>query len=418
MAKNTFINYYDKFSLSRTMSEAEIKTELGKVQRDIIRRQGTTNPSDTATLQLLQDNMVLVREAIRELTKPQNRSAYDKKLDAFLQQGGQSSASPAQKSSSTTSNYLQKAKEFFTKENYELAARYAQDAINSRVNDPEPYEILGKSLFVLGDYDDALQIVDKGASAYGNNLSLQWLSIRFRVQMERYQEAQQRINNLRKVHGPFTQLAAEQVYLYYFAEKDEQGKNFLDKFMASHPSDADFRKQTANNLIDISHQMYAYDADADMLLITEKEDYERALKLVTQANQLYQDPYTLQELETVKQFGRKQFDKTHSGARNMYYLMALFFVGFGIYSMIGQGVAAISMGDYMNEIVYGNLLLCGIGVICFLLGILIHKISMRPVWQMYRDEYRGFHEGDDKFLYTILAAPWEFSKMVGWSFFG
>lgn len=412
MAKGTFINYYDKFSLSRTMSEAEIKTELGKVQRDIIRRQGTTNPSDTVTLQLLQDNMVLVREAIRELTKPQNRSAYDKKLDAFLQQGGKNPTNKTTQSTTSTNNYLQKAKDFFAKENYELAARYAKDAINSRVNDSESYEILSKSLFILGDYDDALQAADTGATAYGSNLNLQWLSIRFRVQMERYQEAQQRINNLRKIHGPFTQLAAEQVYLYYFAEKDEQGKNFLDKFMASHPSDADFRKQTANNLIDISHQMYAYDADADMLLITEKEDYERALKLVTQANQLYQDPYTLQELETVKQFGKKEFDKTHRGARNIYFLGGIFMILAALYTMFGSN-AVIA-----ENTTYGCMILCALGLLGILLGFVIHKISMRPVWQMYRDEYRGFHEGDDKFLYTILAAPWEFSKMIGWSFFG
>ena len=412
MAKGTFINYYDKFSLSRTMSEAEIKTELGKVQRDIIRRQGTTNPSDTATLQLLQDNMVLVREAIRELTKPQNRSAYDKKLDAFLQQGGKNPTNKTTQSTTSSNNYLQKAKDFFAKENYELAARYAKDAINSRVNDSESYEILSKSLFILGDYDDALQAADTGATAYGSNLNLQWLSIRFRVQMERYQEAQQRINNLRKIHGPFTQLAAEQVYLYYFAEKDEQGKNFLDKFMASHPSDTDFRKQTANNLIDISHQMYAYDADADMLLITEKEDYERALKLVTQANQLYQDPYTLQELETVKQFGKKEFDKTHRGARNIYFLGGIFMILAALYTMFGSN-AVIA-----ENTTYGCMILCALGLLGILLGFVIHKISMRPVWQMYRDEYRGFHEGDDKFLYTILAAPWEFSKMIGWSFFG
>lgn len=412
MAKGTFINYYDKFSLSRTMSEAEIETELGKVQRDIIRRQGTTNPSDTVTLQLLQDNMVLVREAIRELTKPQNRSAYDKKLDAFLQQGGKNPTNKTTQSTTSTNNYLQKAKDFFAKENYELAARYAKDAINSRVNDSESYEILSKSLFILGDYDDALQAADTGATAYGSNLNLQWLSIRFRVQMERYQEAQQRINNLRKIHGPFTQLAAEQVYLYYFAEKDEQGKNFLDKFMASHPSDADFRKQTANNLIDISHQMYAYDADADMLLITEKEDYERALKLVTQANQLYQDPYTLQELETVKQFGKKEFDKTHRGARNIYFLGGIFMILAALYTMFGSN-AVIA-----ENTTYGCMILCALGLLGILLGFVIHKISMRPVWQMYRDEYRGFHEGDDKFLYTILAAPWEFSKMIGWSFFG
>lgn len=412
MAKSTFINYYDKFSLSRTMSEAELKTELGKVQRDIIRRQGTTNPNDTATLQLLQDNMILVREAIRELTKPQNRSAYDKKLDAFLQQGGQNSAKLTTRTSGTTTNYLQKAKDFFAKENYELAARYAQDAINSRVNDPEPYEILGKSLFVLGDYDDALQIVDRGATAYANNLPLQWLSIRFRVQMEHYQDAQKRINDLRKIHGPFSQLAAEQVYLYYFAEKDEQGKNFLDKFMASHPSDTDFRKQTANNLIDISHQMYTYDADADMLLITEKDEYERALKLVTQANQLYQDPYTLQELETVKQFGNKEFDKTHRGARNVYYLMGIFMIFAGLYTMFGSNVVLA------ENTMFGCVILWAIGLISFLLGFVVHRISMRPVWQIYRDEFRGFHESDDKFLYTILAAPWEFSKMIGWSFFG
>ena len=37
-----------------------------------------------------------------------------------------------------------------------------------------------------------------------------------------------------------------------------------------------------------------------MLLITEKDAFERALALVTQANRLYQDAYTQKELETVR----------------------------------------------------------------------------------------------------------------------
>lgn len=409
MAKNTFINYYDKFSLSRTMTEKELKTELGKVQRDIIRRQGTTNPSDTATLQQLQDNMVLVREAIRELTKPQNRAAYDKKLDAYLQQGNQN---PAASRVNPAGNYIQMARHYFQKGAYEYAVKNAREAIRSRANSPEPYEILSRSLFIMGDYDDALQAADTGASAFSTNQNLQWLTIRYRVQMERYQEAQKRINDLRKQFGPYSQLAAEQVYLYYFAERDEQGSNFLDKFMTSHPGDADFRKQTANNLIDISHQMYLYDADADMLLITEKDAYERALMLVTKANQLYQDPYTLQELETVKQFGNKQFDKTHKGARNIYFILGILIVLGGLQAVFTAGIGS------QEELWMNCAAICVIGIVCILLGVITHKVSCRPLWQIYRDEARGFHESEDRFLYTLLSLPWEFIKMLAWGFTG
>ena len=417
MAKQIFVNYYEKFSLDRTMSESEIRTELGIIQRDIIRRQATTDPSDSVMLLQLQDNMLLAREAIRNLTNAKSRAAYDKKLDAYLNGGNGTGASVAQNAAPPPgAGHLQKARDYFEKGAYEYAIRHAKAAIGANCNTGEPYEIIGKSAFILGDYDDAVAAVDRGAAAFGNDRKLAWLAIRFRTQMERYQESQQRINFLRKKFGVYSQLAAEQVYLYYFAEKDDLGKRFLDKFMASHPSDDAFRKETANNLIDISHQCYVYDADADLLLITEKEDYERALRLVKQANSLYQDPYTLQELENVKAFGEKEFDKEHRGTRNTYFVGALVlgFIGIqGLYENYAGHMLASLQGASSYYV-----LLSVLAVACVLFGIIAQKTGMRPAWQLYRDEIRGFRESEDGILYNILSLPWDMVKMVLWGLIG
>lgn len=408
-----FINFYDKFSLNRSMTEAEIKQELGNIQRDIIRRQGTTHPNDTVTLQELQENMVIVQEAIQALTTSKKRQAYDKKLDAALAQG---KTAAAQQTNPQAHNELGKAKAYFAKGEYEFAVKYAKQAMQNGVNSPEPYEIICRSLFIQGDYEDAVKAADAGAGVFSKDKNLHWLSVRFRIQMERYQEAQQRINTMRGMFGVYSELAAEQVYLYYFAEKDEAGKHFLDNYIQKNPNDKEFRKATANNLIDISHQMYSYDQDADMLLITEKNDYDRALNLVLEANKLYQDNYTKREMDVVKIFGETSFDTTHKNVRWFYRICAVagFLYSTDCFLENGQIFPANGQEWILND---GHMAL-GLGILCVILSVLVTRVSMRPRWQAYRDSCRGFHESDDSLIYNVLAFPLEMVKEVLWAVFG
>ena len=378
------------------------------------------------------------------LGNPQKRKSYDQKLDTLAQGSGALGAGQTYGSAGAPQSTqptgavnpgaatLAQAKKYFASCNYEFAIQKCREAIRSRINRAEAYEVLCKSLFMRGDYEEAVRAADEGVKAFTSDKTLLWLSVRYRIQIERYQEAQQRINTIRQQHGVYSQLAAEQVYLYYFAGKDEQGKRFIDMFIKKHPSDQDFRKETAINLIDVSHQCYLYDQDADMLLITEKDAFDRALSLVTQANRLYQDAYTLKELETVRSYGRTDFDKTHSGVRNFYLIACILLIVRGIYLIWGkgmqnllieirsQGLPAFVSGvfsanrtEYMECV---SMLL--IGILCFICFWLVRMVSMRPVWQIYRDECRGFHESEDRFLYNILSAPWEMVKALVWAFTG
>lgn len=85
---------------------------------------------------------------------------------------------------------LERARKYFEQQRYQKAIEAAREAIDNHANTDEPYEIISRSQFMTGDYQESLETLDQGTEIYQGSQSLWWLRIRTRIRMERYEEAQ------------------------------------------------------------------------------------------------------------------------------------------------------------------------------------------------------------------------------------
>jgi tetratricopeptide (TPR) repeat protein len=298
---------------------------------------------------------------------------------------------------------IERARAFFEQGKYDLALKSAQEAIENHINSEEPYTIISRSYFMMGDYDEAIESIANATLIYPNSLHLRWLNIRFLTMTENIDEAQALLNASLDDFNNHAQLAAEQVYLYGYAERDDLLEAAIRKYMERNPNDMDYRRYVAHNLVEIAQQCYVYDTAADMMLITEEASYNRCVKLLTTANSIYQDEYIQNELNYVLQFGELVYDADHNGLKLFYRIVGFILIGVAAYNL----PAALD-----GENVSRTLTVAGIGILMQGLASLVKKISYRPYWKVYRDTYRGFKESDDGALYNILMLPWDMVKQI------
>lgn len=391
--KTYFIDLYDVFGLDRTMSVKEIKTTLGYRSVDLAKLEASTNPHDRQTRKDIQDMKELLLEAMKILGDEKSRREYDIKLDAAIKNG-----QVEQNRTKDVEDALERAREYFKQGKYDLALESATEAKNNHANSAEVCEIIARSMFMLGDYMESVDAVDQGAKAFPSAMELHWLSIRFRIQLEMYEEAQDLLNQAIQHFGKHPQLMAEQVYLYLYAEKEKQAKQSIEEYLKENPNDMEYRQYISYNLVEIVNMYYKYDSNAEMLLITEEDIYNKCLELITLANQYYQDDYTKAELDKVTQFGKKEYDKENKPMRICYIIITALAALAGV-SALFSGEGAILAIPYLVVAILGVFVVK-----------LVDKYSYRPYWQIYRDYYRGYKERNDSFIFTILSFPFETAR--------
>lgn len=394
-----FVDYYAIFDLDRSMDEKSIKRALGQRQAEVSKLMGSTDRDRTDTLRELQNMMETIRMAIRTLSKPESRRAYDAQLAAAAAAGKVS-----QEATKEAQDILERARQFFEKGQYQLAIKFARQAVDEQhINREEPFEIISRSQFMLGDYDEAIESAGKAARTFSSSLHLRWLHIRFLAMIEDFNEAQAQLNEAIDSFGADSLLMAEQVYIYAYAGNMPAAHRAIDQYVAANPNDQDYRRYTAQNLIDVSQTCYLMDSAAEIMVLTEEDDYRRCLDLVTTANSLYQDETTMSELNYVRQFGEIVDDEEHRGLRRFYHIGGL------ILGVIG--IVRMTSGSKFAWI----LLLIGIAMQG--LGLLVKRVGRRPYWKVFRDEYRGFKQSEDSFLFNILLAPQDMIKEMLATFF-
>lgn len=392
MAKAKLVDYYEMFELDRTMTEKELKKVLGRKSVEVTKLEGSTDPNDTQTRKELQEVRQIILEAIKILGKAASRKAYDAELDEAIRKG-----TVSHEKTQEVQDALARARKYFEESKYELSLEYAREALRNGGNDEEPHEIIGRSLFMLGDYQDALDALDNAGKSFQNSVSLWWLRIRFRIMMECYDAAQKLIYQAMIQFSGDAQFAAEQAHLYFHAGKDDAGNRVIEEYLSRHPNDMRFRQYVAYNLIETSNMYYKYDSSADVLLITEESNYKECLKLITMANQYYQDDYTKSALENIKKFGAIEYDPDNVLMRKAY---------------IGVGIAGAAIAILM--LLGGSTPIVGMLIAAFgFLGVkVVDGCSYRPCWQGYRDYYRGYKEKNENWLFSIVAFP--FDLAMGW----
>lgn len=387
---NGFIDYYGMFELDRSLSVKEIKRELGKKSVEVSQLEGSTNPNDIQTRKQLKEIKQHIREAIKTLGRKENRAKYDVELDAAIKAGRVN-----RQKSAEVQNAIERARKYFKEQKYKQALDSAKEALDNHCDTDEPYEIMSRSLFMMGDYLESLDVVDQGTEAFNNAINLWWLRIRTRIMMEYYDEAQELLNQAMNKFPGNAQFTSEQAYLYLHAEKYDVAKRVIEDYVRQHPSDYQYKQYIAYNLIEISNYCYKYDTEAQLQLIVKPEDYNLCLELVTLANKYYQDDYTQDALNEIKRYGEIQYDEDNRLKSKVYLILAA--IGVVLWILLSGSASFICLL---------------LGIMFFVFKKVIDKYSNIPVWQINRDYYRGYKQSGENWLYSIASIPFDIAFSV------
>lgn len=429
MNQKKFYDYYSIFGLSRAMSTSDIKKQMRTYMEENRKQRVGVNRNNTEILEKLNADQDIIRNAQMALCYDEERKKYDKELDnmpkasivvsidtnltlldseeilhdtfvndtqkvANINDKGEKQEKAVKNLEGAKQDNQKKelevlilgiakeAKKYFYKKEYNNCIATAKKLFEYNV--AFPFLIIAKSYFMLGEYSEAVELLAKGCKAFSNSVDLRWLYIRYMIQMERYSEAQQALNEAKNVFVENSLFYAEQVYLYLYAERDDLAIDEIKKYISRKPADMQYRKYLSDNIIDISNMCYVYDQEAEMNIIADKDDYERCYNLLSISNQLYQSKTTLSKYEDIKAFSTKYHDKNTRILQIIYGLVAL------------ASLYAVLEGAYPMIIVT---------IIFALFVFIVRKYSFRPLWQFYRDKYRGIPEYEDSIVYMIAMIP-------------
>lgn len=367
------LDYYKAFGLDRSWDEKTLRKELGKAQRTFMRRQSTTN--DKEELDQINQTLEILDKAIECLSHPDARKSYDKELDKAYQAGMVNDEAEAQ-----ARDALEKAKQFYAKGQIQLAAKFALEAINNKVNDPTAYEILAKCYYDSGDYSASIDTVDKALTVYIDNTYFLWLSARINTIVERYDVAQQKINRMLELDPNSSQAHAEQIHFYMYADKEDIAFQQIDQYVTQNPDDTAFKQETAYNLISFTNTCYLEDEETGSLVIADKASYTKCMALCQKAYSLYQDEYTQKNLEDAQFFGKREFNHNNSYELKWLWLTSvilLIFFGLLIFEAVTDGDIAPLFSMIIPVAIF------------ITPTILLTIVSFRPYWQINKIYYTG-----------------------------
>lgn len=395
--KQEFFDYYERFGLDRSKDIKHLKKELTLKITDLTAKRSCIPPSDETLKKRIEDEIALMQKAMMTFSNDKRRKAYDTELDKALKAGRVN-----HEENTEIRDILEKARRFFDKGQYELAVKFAKEVIDNNPNSPEPYIILCRSKFLSCEYDEAVELVDKSSKIFANDLELCWLAVRYNILIEDIETAQRKLNEAVSKFGNVPLLAAEQIYLYFYINRDEMAMKTVQEYLSVNPNDNTYKKYVAYNILEIANYSYLYDPASEMLLLTEEKDYNRCLEIVTAANRIYQDERTTNELKYIKQFGDMIYDEDNRGAFKFNVRL----------SIIGL-IATIVMFVLGNDLVYFGVFGVIFTILCAVTAVVINSMDMQPRWKVIRDSYRGFNENEDNLLYVILTYPYFiFSDML------
>jgi len=363
------LDYYKAFGLDRSWDEKVLRKELGKAQRVFMRRQSTTN--DKEELDQINQTLEILDKAIECLSNPDARKRYDRELDKAYQAGMVNDEEEVQ-----ARDALEKAEYFYTKGQIQFAAKFALESINNKVNDPKAYEILAKCYYDLGDYSSSIDTLDKALTIYIDNNYFLWLSARINTIVENYDVAQQRINRMLELNPDSSQAHAEQIYFYMYAEKESIAFQQIDQYISQNPNDTEFKRETAYNLISFTSTCYLEDPDTGSLVIADKASYAKCITLCKKAKSIYQDEYTVRNLENSQYFGKREFN--HNNSNDLKWLWGMSAVSI---LAVGSSISSSSAPDLAGLLITLSLY--------FVPAVLLTVVSFRPYWQINKIYYTG-----------------------------
>ena len=333
----------------------------------------------------------MIEDAYRFLTKAIKRQQYDQALELAYKAGKIRDVAEEKLLS-----LLEQAKAYYRKGNLQLATKFAEEAIEGKVNDVSAYDLLVHCYFENGIYDKALDIVDKGLAVFARDLNLHWLGARIAtIGTQNFEEAQQRVNALLELAPDKSIGHSEQIYLHLRKGDEDLAFQEIDSYITAHPDDEEFKQGVAYDLDAYSNTCYYYDAAQNASFIADKTSYEKCLALRSKAVEIFEDEHTQNQLERAKYYGQKEWNDWNMPAIKSLALYGTIFtiIGFAADMFLAFGI-----------------------VLYAVMGVLIY-FSFRPYWQINKTYVTGEMGTAEKIINrvgdaTAQAAIWGFQAFI------
>lgn len=277
-----------------------------------------------------------------------------------------------------------------------IATKFAEEAIEGKVNDVSAYDLLVHCYFENGIYEKALDIVDKGLAVFARDLNLHWLGARIAtIGTQNFEEAQQRVNALLELAPDKSIGHSEQIYLHLRKGDEDLAFQEIDSYITAHPDDEEFKQGVAYDLDAYSNTCYYYDAAQNASFIADKTSYEKCLALRSKAVEIFEDEHTQNQLERAKYYGQKEWNDWNMPAIKSLALYGTIFtiIGFAADMFLAFGI-----------------------VLYAVMGVLIY-FSFRPYWQINKTYVTGEMGTAEKIINrvgdaTAQAAIWGFQAFI------
>lgn len=359
------VDLYKELEIDRAWDEKSIRNYLKQLQKMWTQRQGATN--DKEQLLLIDKILKTIENGYRFLTKAIRRKQYDEALEMAYKSGKIVDAAEEK-----LHTLLDQAKAYYRKGNIKLATKFAEEALEGKINDVSVYDLLARCYFENNAYDKALGVIDQGISIFKTDINLHWLGARIATNgTKNFEDAQQRVNALIELNPNNAIGHSEQVYLHLRKGDEQLAFQEIDSYITAHPDDDNFKRGVAYDLDVYSNACYYYDPAENASYIADKESYQKCLNLRTKAAEIYADEHTQDQLERIRYYGQKEWNDWNLPAIKSLALYGTIFTAMGV-------ISGSTSGGFFP-----------IGVALYvIMGVLIY-FSFRPYWQINKTHVTG-----------------------------
>ena len=409
----SFVDYYAIYSIDRNLETKEIKKLLVQRQGEIRSQMAGGALNAPEILDKLQEAYNEIANAVKVFKTEERRKEYDILLDAAYEAG-----KIDVEAQTMAQDLYEEIEAMFMKGNYRGAIKKCLDALNNNVKDYRIYILLAKSYFALNDSDKSLSTVDNGLLVHPNNIPLLRVGARFSNEGKKdYNRAQSYVNKIMEMDANSSIAVSEQSYLYMSTGKHDLAYKMIDDYMEQHPSDMEFRKDCAYDMVGYSYSCYTKDPGSGAYVIASEEDYKKCLDTCNKAMSIYNDENVKEALDNAKAFGEVEFNDENNESIKWLFIGGFTYLVMSLmlFSLL-SGASGKDFGSIIGEIIgpiAGAIVLICLGVLLIYCGVQLKKVSYRPYWQINKFILTGQREKIEE-KYILIGNI--FGGLIKWSF--
>lgn len=260
-------------------------------------------------------------------------------------------------------HYLKKSIKKFELGEYDSAILNAREAIFHDKLLGQAYFILSISLFESGDYCDAIKQTDINLEIFQNDIAMEYLYIRFRINLAMLDVAYERLNKILSICQHYL-INAELVYYYLVSCEINKAYNEIVLYTSKNPSDSLYKKVVSVNILLYVSTLFRLLPNGDRV-ITEKDVYNKVIKLCKKAYELDPSADAKNFLSDAEEFGKKELDPRFKKD------MTLKIASFAVFALLTSSIN-----------IYGGIALSLFGIISF-------YFCYRPKWAIIKYQVTG-----------------------------